>query len=148
MAAEAAVQKAITLGLGMLSRLFRLNSGKAWMSNLGPKGVVKLQDGSVLIKAARPVGLGLALTNGDSVEGQSDLGGWTQVTITPEMVGKRVAVATFIEVKRTKGGKLSDNQKNFIAQADAQGCIAGWANSPEAARKIIDDWANKIGAVL
>lgn len=148
MAGEAAVQKAITLGLGMLSRLFRLNGGKAWMSNLGPKGVVKMTDGSVLIKAARPVGLGLTMTNGDSVEGQSDLGGWTEVTVTPEMVGKRVAVATFIEVKRPKGGKLSDNQKKFIAQADAQGCIAGWANSPEAARKIIDDWASKIGAVL
>lgn len=148
MSAEASVQKAIMLGLGALSRLFRLNSGKAWMSNLGPKGVLTLADGSKLIKAPRPVGLGLALASGDSVEGQSDLGGWTEVTITPEMVGKRVAVSTFIEAKRTKGGKTTDRQSDFIAQARSQGCIAGVANSPEAARKIIDDWASNIGAVL
>lgn len=148
MASEGNVQKTIWLGLGVLSRLFRLNSGKGWISGLGPNGVVKLADGSVLIKAARPIALGFALPNGDPVNGQSDLGGWTKVTITPEMVGKDIAVFTAIETKRTSGGKASGDQLNFVAQVKAQGGIAGIANSLEAARKIIEDWANKIGAKL
>jgi hypothetical protein len=148
MASESNVQKTILKGLGMVSRLFRLNSGKAWLSNLGPAGVVTLADGSKLIKAPRSIALGLTLTNGDPVVGQSDLGGWTKITITPEMVGKDVAVYTAIETKRSKGGKISSDQKNFVAQVSAQGGIAGFANSLETARKIIEDWANKIGAKL
>lgn len=148
MASEGNVQRTIQLGLGMLSRIFRFNSGKAWLSNLGPAGVLTLADGSKLIKAPRSIALGMALSNGDPVLGQSDLGGWTKITITPEMVGKDVAVVTFIETKRTKGGKASGDQNNFVAQVTAQGGIAGIANSLEAARKIIEDWANKIGAKL
>lgn len=146
MASEGAVQKQIWGSLGALCRLFRFNSGKAWMSNLGPQGVVKLQDGSVLIKAARPVALGMAMTNGDSVPGQSDLGGETQITITQAMVGKKVAVSTYIETKRTKGGKASIDQKNFIAQRQAYGCIAGIANCTDSAKMIIQSWADDIGA--
>uniref|UniRef100_A0AAU6W241 VRR-NUC domain-containing protein n=1 Tax=Pseudomonas phage Touem01 TaxID=3138548 RepID=A0AAU6W241_9VIRU len=148
MAAESTVQKTIWLGLGAIARLFRLNSGKAYLSNLGPAGVKRLQDGSVLIKSARTVSLGLALPTGDPVNGQSDLAGWTSVIITPEMVGKRLAVFTAIETKRTKGGKTSDDQLNFVSQVSAQGGIAGIANSLEVAQKIIDEWANKIGAIL
>ena len=148
MAAESTVQKTILLGLGAISRLFRLNSGKAYLSNLGPPGVKRLQDGSVLVKAARSISLGFAYTTGDPVNGQSDLAGWTSVVITPEMVGKRVAVFTAIETKRTKGGKASSDQVNFVTQVAEQGGIAGIANSLEVARKIIDDWANKIGAIL
>lgn len=148
MSSEGVVQKQIIGAMGMLCRLFRLNGGKAWMSNLGPKGVITMADGSKLIKAPRPVGLGLTMTNGDSVPGQSDLGGWTSVTITPEMVGKVVAVYTAIETKRTKGGKASDDQLGFIDQVQRQGGIAGIANSVESARRIIEQWASKIGAIL
>jgi hypothetical protein len=148
MASEGVVQKQIIGALGMLSRLFRLNGGKAWMSNLGPKGVITLEDGSKLIRAPRPVGLGFTMTNGDSVPGQSDLGGWTEVTITPAMVGKQIAVFTAIETKRTTGGKASSDQLSFVDQVQRQGGIAGIANSVEAARKIIEQWASKIGAIL
>lgn len=148
MASESAVQKQIWGSLGALCRLFRFNSGKAWMSNLGPQGVIKLENGDVLIKAARPVALGMAMTNGDSVPGQADLGGSTRVTITQAMVGKVVAVSTYIETKRSKGGKASADQKNFITQQQAYGCIAGVANSPDAAKMIIQTWADEIGAVL
>lgn len=148
MSSEGVVQKQIIGALGMLCRLFRLNGGKAWMSNLGPKGVITLADGSKLIKSPRPVGLGFVMTNGDSVPGQSDLGGWTEVTITAEMVGKNIAVFTVIETKRSKGGKASDDQLSFVDQVQRQGGIAGIANSVEAARKIIEQWASKIGAIL
>lgn len=148
MASENRVQREIWVGLGVISRLFRLNSGRAWLSNLGPPGVKKLTDGSVLIQAARPIPLGLATTSGDPVEGQSDLYGWTEVVITPEMVGQVVPVVTAFETKRSKGGKASAGQINFVSQIERAGGIAGVANSLEAAMAIVRDWANRKGAKL
>lgn len=148
MASESSVQKAIWLNLGIVSRLFRLNSGRAWLSNLGPKGVAKLADGSVLVKAARPIALGLANTSGNPVVGQSDLCGWTEVEVTQEMVGSVVPVFTAIETKRSKGGETSDDQINFIEQVRKAGGIAGVANSADAALKIFREWANQKRAKL
>lgn len=143
MASEGTVQRQIWLALGAISRLFRLNTGKAWISNLGPKGVQRLQDGSVLIKAARSIALGFAYPNGDPVVGACDLPGWTTITITPEMVGRKVAVFTSIETKRTKGGQASDHQLNWCNQVDQAGGIAGIANSPEAALAIVESWKHR-----
>lgn len=146
MAAESTVQRQIWLGLGTIARLFRTNSGKAWLSGGGAPQ--RLTDGSVRIPGARPVALGLALPSGDPVNGQSDLCGWTSVVITPEMVGQKVAVFTAVETKRTKGGRASQDQINFVEQVRAQGGIAGIANSLEAAKNIFDEWARRVGAKL
>lgn len=143
MASEGTVQRQIWLALGAVSRLFRLNTGRAWMSNLGPKGVQRLADGSVLIKAPRSIAIGLAYPNGDPVVGACDLPGWTTMTITPEMVGREVGIFTSIETKRTKGGKTSDDQINWRDQLNKAGCIAGIANSPEAAVAIIEEWKHR-----
>lgn len=148
MSSEARVQREIWLGLGLLSRLFRLNSGRAWLSNLGPQSVKKLSDGSVLIPAARPIPLGLATTSGDPVVGQHDLFGWTEIEITPEMVGSVVPVVTAIETKRSKGGKTSEGQINFGDQVRNAGGIAGVANSKEAALAVIMDWVKQRRAKL
>lgn len=123
--------------------LFRTNSGKAWLSGAGP--VQRLADGSVVVPAARPVALGLALVNGDPVVGQSDLQGWTEVVVTPEMVGQPVAVFTAIECKRTKNGRTSEDQANFVAQVTKAGGIAGVANTPAVAQSIITDWLRARG---
>ena len=146
MASEGTVQRTIWLGLGAISRLFRINTGRAWLSNLGPAGVQKLSDGSVLIKSARSIAIGFAAPSGDPVEGVSDLNGWTTVEITPEMVGHKVAVYTAIETKATKGGRKREGQINFCDQLDAAGGIAGFANSAEAAKAIVDNWLIKVGA--
>jgi hypothetical protein len=45
--------------------------------------------------------------------GSSDLIGFTPVTVTPDMVGQRVAVFTAIEVK-TQTGRLTDAQEHFL----------------------------------
>lgn len=144
MASESSVQRSAWLSLAqrVIARvtLFRANSGKAWMSNLGPKGVHRLQDGSVVIQAPRTVALGLALTSGDTVPGLSDLAGWTDVVITPEMVGRRVPVFTAIETKESGGGRKRDNQINFVQQVQQAGGIAGFASSDRQANEIIDAW--------
>lgn len=54
------------------------------------------------------------------VTGSSDLIGWQTVTITPEMVGKQVAVFVALEVKTIKG-RATDEQKNFINVVNASG---------------------------
>lgn len=148
MASENSVQRKIWLGLGAISRLFRLNTGRALLSNMGPAGVQKLSDGSVLIKSARSIAIGFASPTGDPVEGASDLNGWTTVEVTPEMVGQKVAIYTAIETKATKGGNKRAGQINFCDQVTAAGGISGFANSEEAAHGIIQSWLKRTGAKM
>lgn len=68
--------------------------------------------------------------------GSSDLIGWRSLPITPDMVGKRIAVFTAIEVKTPKG-RLTPQQRNFIDIVRAHGGIAGVAKSIEDAENII-----------
>ena len=72
------------------------------------------------------------------VQGSSDLIGWTTVTVTPDMVGRKLALFTAIEVK-TKTGRVSESQTNFINRVREAGGLAGVARSVEDARKILND---------
>lgn len=141
MSSENVVQRKIWLALGQVSRIFRVNTGKAWLSGSGP--AQRLKDGSVLVPSGRPVALGLALPNGDPLVGCSDLLGWTPVVVTASMVGQTLPVFTAIETKRTKGGKASEAQLNFVSQVVRAGGIAGIANSTESAMSIIDSWHSR-----
>lgn len=84
--------------------------------------------GSVLIKNVRGLFLTLdgkrRVASGLQLKGSSDLIGWTSVVITPEMVGRKMAVFTAIEVK-TEKGKVSAEQKHFISEVQKAGGIAG-----------------------
>jgi len=142
MAAENVVQRDIWIGLSREfgCALFRTNSGKAFLSNLGPAGVTWHNDGSVTIAAARMLPLGLALMQGETAPGLADLNGRTTVTITKEMVGRKVAVFTSIEAKRTTGGKRMKDQREYLQNVSASGGIAGFATCLEDARKIILAW--------
>jgi hypothetical protein len=79
-------------------------------------------------------------------KGSSDLIGYAKRTITPDMVGKTVAIFTAIEVKRegwNKNKKLNpheQNQANFIARVKEDGGIAGFSAS-------IDDFNNVLKEV-
>ena len=84
-------------------RLFRNNTG-----------VLRDQHG-------RPVSFGLC-------KGSADLIGWTTRTITPDMVGQQVAVFTSIEVK-TASGRLTPEQRQWLAAVETAGGIAGVARS-------------------
>lgn len=139
MALEGANQRAIWLAAAALAGtvLFRANSGRAWLGSGPPR---RLTDGSVVIPGARPIALGLALANGDPVVGQSDLLGWRTITVTPDMVGCRVAVFAAIEAKREVGGRTSADQRRFVDVVQRAGGIAGVANTPEAAVRILDAW--------
>ncbi len=66
--------------------------------------------------------------------GSADLIGWRSVTITPDMVGKRLAVFASVEVK-TQTGKVRPDQANWQQQVTDAGGLAVVARSPEEAAK-------------
>lgn len=63
--------------------------------------------------------------------GSSDLIGFRTITITPEMVGQRVAIFSAVEVKDR--GRPTEQQAAFIRMVQMAGGLAGVARSvPEA----------------
>lgn len=112
--AETDIQQRIRLAVGSRSdlRLFRNNTGT-------------LPDP----RTGRPVQFGLA-------RGSADLIGWRTITITPEMVGQRVAVFTSIEVKTTTG-HLTPAQQAWMGTVRTAGGIAGVARSVRDAEEIL-----------
>lgn len=138
---ESSVLKLVWYAIAATSTIFRLNTGKAWQSSLGPKGVGRTPSGAVHIQAPRMVSVGFGKPNGDPLVGAYDLDGWTPKLITIEMVGCTVAVFTSIECKATKGGRVSEDQENWGDQVRKAGGIAGVAKTPEEAQAIIANWA-------
>jgi hypothetical protein len=68
--------------------------------------------------------------------GSADLIGWRTITITPDMVGQRVAVFTSIEVK-TPSGRIRPEQQQWLDAVQAAGGIAGVARSVEDAQALL-----------
>lgn len=91
--------------------------------------------GALLDKRGVPVRYGLA--NESKAQNEklksSDLIGWTQVTITPDMVGRTFAVFTSVEVKEDgwvyTGTGREVAQKRWVDLVLAAGGLAGFANS-------------------
>ena len=109
---EAYVQNKIRLAVGHGKiRLFRNNTG------------------ALLDIKGRLVKFGLC-------KGSSDLIGFKTITITPDMVGKEVAIFSAIEVKDK--GKATDEQKKFIDIIQNAGGIAGVAKNVNEAKKILE----------
>lgn len=70
------------------------------------------------------------------IKGSSDLIGWRQLTITPDMVGMHVAQFVAIEVKDATG-RLQPSQGVFIGQVNGAGGLAGIARSAEDALELM-----------
>jgi hypothetical protein len=115
---ETTILQRIRLALGRVPglRMFRQNCGQAWMGK-----VIKRTADMIVMQNPRPVQFGLH-------PGSADLIGWRSVTITPDMVGRTVAVFCSIEVK-TPAGKLRPDQANWQAQVEEAGGIAIVARS-------------------
>jgi hypothetical protein len=91
--------------------LFRNNVGQAWTGK-----PVKLSSGDLLLKNPRPINFGLC-------EGSGDLIGGTQITITPDMVGRKILVFTSYEVK-FKNTRTTEQQIRFANTITKMGGIA------------------------
>lgn len=105
-------------------RVFRNTVGGAWA------GKAVLTEGrSVIIKDARWQAFGLQ-------PGSGDLIGWRTTTVTPDMVGQKLAVFLSVEIKGP-GGRVQPNQSNWISRVTEAGGIAVVVRSPEEARNLI-----------
>lgn len=96
------------------TRLFRNNVGMAWQGRM-----LKNNRGTVILENARPLHAGL-------MKGSADLIGWQSVEITPEMVGKRIAIFTSVEVKG-KGTRTTPEQlvwRQNVSDAGGNNVIA------------------------
>jgi hypothetical protein len=113
--AETTLQQQIRLAVGSRSdlRLFRNQVGS-------------LPDP----RTGRLVTFGLA-------RGSADLIGWRTVTVTPEMVGQRIAVFTSIEIK-TATGRLRPEQQAWLGVVRGAGGVAGVVRSVEDALNLMD----------
>lgn len=113
MKSETTLQNEIRLALGRRAnvRMFRNNVG-----------LFKTQDG-------RNVQTGLCV-------GSSDLIGFQSVTITPEMVGQKIAIFTAIEIK-TEKGKVSPQQDKFIEMVARFGGIGAIVRSIDEAMEVL-----------
>lgn len=70
-------------------------------------------------------------------KGSADLIGYTTVTVTPDMVGQRVAVFTAVEVK-TPTGRPTPEQTAFLKHIQDAGGRAGIARSIDDAVRITE----------
>jgi len=105
------------------TRLWRANAGRAWQGEPVERGPNRL-----VLKHPRPVQLAPA--------GFPDLFGLRAVTITPVMVGKRVALFAGLEIK-TGTGRASEAQDLFLDVLRSLGALHGVARSVEDAGRIL-----------
>lgn len=163
MASENEVLRRIWLKLGVVCRLFRVNTGQAYVTGGGKpitlrggdSGVIsvggktaRLSPGTVIIPNGRPISMGFTKPDGRTVVGTLDLNGFTSIIITPEMVGQKVAVFTCVDAKRSKGGRVSPEQQKMIDFVELFGGIGGIAASEDEALQIIERWVEKRHVLL
>jgi len=132
---ETNLVRSIMLKLGKIPsiRLFRNNIGNAWIGKsvkFTQRQNVTVNPGDVLVQQGRFFNAGLCV-------GSSDLIGLKSVVVTPDMIGKKIAVFTAIEAK-TKTGKPSTEQVNFINMVNSLGGIAFIAKSDSEAHEFIN----------
>jgi hypothetical protein len=123
---EKTIQQEIRARLGSRSdvRIFRNNVGLSYVGTVVQKTI-----DFITLKNFRPIKFGLFVGSGDLI-------GWKSVTVTPDMVGHRVAVFLSIETKSQRGVKKA-NQENWRDQVLASGGLAGFARSVDEAEGIV-----------
>jgi hypothetical protein len=132
---ETGILKKIMRALGSRkwTRAFRNNIGLAWFGTL-----LSNKDNIAVLKNPRRVEYGLQVGTSDIILVHS-------VEVTAAMVGRRVAVFGAIEVK-TETGRVTEEQRNFIATVQRFGGIAGIARSETEAAGIVENWEREMGA--
>lgn len=122
MTSEARIKSDIRLALGEIPgvRIFNNPVGTAYTRD---------QQGKYT-----PIRMGLAV-------GSHDLIGFKSAIITPEMVGRKIAIFTSIEVKN-ETGRLREGQSNWMAMCRDAGALVGVARSVSDAVRIVEGGIN------
>lgn len=89
-------------------------------------------------------GLGVVSSQQNKYFKSSDLIGFTPITITPDMIGRKIAVFTAVEVKKTKWKYTATDrevaQKKFLDVVNMNGGIGIFCNSIDSYKKAIIDF--------
>lgn len=121
---EQDIQNSIRQSLAGKAFLFRANVGIGWTGT-----ETQLPDGKLVLSNPRRFNTGLP-------KGYADLTGWREVTITPDMVGQKIAQFIAIEVK-TQKGRVRDEQSKFIDAVNRSGGCGVIARSVEDAQEVL-----------
>jgi len=108
-------------------RLFRNNVGNGYVGKL----VRQLPNGDIVLRDWRRVQFGLC-------PGSSDLIGWRTVTITPDMVGRRLAQFVAVECK-TRRVRVTREQRDFLDAVAGSGGLGVIARSVEGFAQVLDE---------
>lgn len=111
---EARITSEVLRAIGKLPWL------KVFRNNIG---VAKFANGQIVRYGVGPNGAG-------------DYIGWEIITITPDMVGQKVARFTSVEMKDERGGRVSDEQRHWAEVVNASGGRAVILSSPAEAMRI------------
>lgn len=116
---EKNIQSLILIAISKLKHIgWRNNTGMGWIGQS-----IKLKNGDVMIRNARPLHAGLCL-------GSSDIIGIKKIKITQEMVGSEIGQFLAIEVKQEKK-KPTKEQQNFIDFVNSNGGFGFVARSEQ-----------------
>lgn len=100
--------------------VFRNDNGCGYVGGrvlrIRESGMMPIEKGQLVVVNPSKITYGLYPGSGDYV-------GWTPIEITPDMVGKRIAVFTSVEIK-TKNDNMSNRQINWFKRVKEAGGIA------------------------
>jgi hypothetical protein len=133
MSEKSSVQSPVMLAIGKLCphvALFRNNVG--FGVALSARGSLFTKILSAVVALANKMGGHASPVKYGLFEGSADLIGWETTTVTPEMVGKPVAIFLSIECK-TPTGKIEPAQVTWAANVRAAGGKAIIARSVDEA---------------
>lgn len=131
---ENAVKDSIKVPLSQLGFVIFHNSrGTGWVGRF-----LKKVGNVIYLLGARAISFGL------QCPGSSDFIGWYSLEITPEMVGKKIAVFVALEAKREKGGKVEPEQQHFVDRVSEDGGIAGIIRGVDDAVQILKEFLCRI----
>lgn len=141
---ESAVWKNMLLAAGRIRsatvRIFRNNTAQGWAGKSvrvtpGSAGTIRLNPGDVVVRAARPLRAGLMEGSGDGI-------GWSTMTVTPEMVGRQIAVFTSAEAKSSTG-RVSKEQRTWHHNVQAAGGISAIVRDPDDLKAAVDEFVKR-----
>lgn len=121
------------VGTGWIGKVHRVTKPVLVHINNAP---IYLSSGDIVIKDPRPLNAGL-------FNGSSDLIGWKTIEVTPEMVGKKLAVFTSIEGKK-HNGRISPTQAVWIQNVRNAGGIAGVARTDDEAEMLVNKFLTDV----
>lgn len=125
------------------TKLFRNSRGLFYTLDTVPKLMAAFARGG-MVAAKALVGALRKTKAGLEFKGSSDLLGWTEIIVTPEMVGQKIAVFTAVEAK-TESGVESDDQANWGRIVTESGGIYVLARNPQDFLNGVRNFFKKLG---